>query len=257
VLAAIVWGLVQGLTEFLPISSSGHLVIVPAFLESLGMDVATPSLAVSAVLHLGTLVAVLIYFRQDVMSVLRMRRDPAGRKIALLVGIGTIPAVAGLFLEDQIESLQENVTFVGYALIGTGIILVIGQLLAGGARRLLDGRIPDAIVVGLAQAFALIPGISRSGVTITAGNGRRFQPAEAARFSFLLGIPAIAGAGLISIPDVMAAGGLDLEMLVGLLVAGVSGYLAIAILLAALRNIGLFPFAIYCFVVGGLTVAFL
>jgi undecaprenyl-diphosphatase len=257
VLAAIIWGLVQGLTEFLPISSSGHLVIVPAFLESLGMDVSTPSLAVSAVLHLGTLVAVLIYFRDDVMSVLRMRRDPAGRRIALLVGIGTIPAVAGLLVEDQIESLQENVTFVGYALIGTGVILVIGQLLARGARRLLDGRIPDAIVVGLAQALALIPGISRSGVTITAGNGRHFEPAEAARFSFLLGIPAIAGAGLISIPEVVAAGGLDLEMLVGLVVAGVSGYLAIAILLAALRNVGLFPFAIYCFVVGGLTVAFL
>lgn len=256
-LAAIVWGLVQGLTEFLPISSSGHLVIVPAFLESLGMDIATPSLAVSAVLHLGTLVAVLIYFRDDVMSVLRLRRDPAGRRIALLVGIGTIPAVAGLLVEDQIESLQENVTFVGYALIGTGIILVVGQLLAAGARRLLDGRVPDAIVVGLAQAVALIPGISRSGVTITAGNGRRFQPAEAARFSFLLGIPAIAGAGLISIPEVIEAGGLDMEMLVGLVVAGVSGYLAIAILLAALRNVGLFPFAIYCFVVGGLTVAFL
>jgi undecaprenyl-diphosphatase len=257
VLAAIVWGLVQGLTEFLPISSSGHLVIVPAFLEALGMDVATPSLAVSAVLHLGTLVAVLIYFRADVLSVLRMRRDPAGRKIALLVGIGTIPAVAGLLVADEIETFQENVTFVGYALIGTGVILVVGQLLAGGSRRLLDGRVPDAIVVGLAQVVALIPGISRSGVTITAGNGRRFQPAEAARFSFLLGIPAIAGAGLISIPEVVAAGGLDLEMLVGLVVAGVSGYLAIAILLAALRHVGLFPFAIYCFIVGGLTVVFL
>ena len=256
-LAAIVWGLVQGLTEFLPISSSGHLVIVPAFLEALGIDVATPSLAISAVLHLGTLVAVLIYFRDDVISVLRMRRDPAGRKIALLVGIGTIPAVVGLLVEDQIESFQENVTFVGYALIGTGIILVVGQLLAGGARRLLDGRVPDAVVVGLAQAVALIPGISRSGVTITAGNGRRFQPAEAARFSFLLGIPAIAGAGLISIPDVIESGGLNLEMLIGTVVAGVSGYLAIAILLAALRNIGLYPFAIYCFIVGGLTVAFL
>jgi len=257
VLAAIVWGLVQGLTEFLPISSSGHLVIVPAFLEALGMDVATPSLAVSAVLHLGTLVAVLVYFRDDVMSVLRMRRDPAGRKIALLVGIGTIPALVGLLVEDQVESFQENVTYVGYALIGTGVILVIGQLLAGGARRLLDGRIPDAVVVGLAQAFALIPGISRSGVTITAGNGRRFQPAEAARFSFLLGIPAIAGAGLISVPEVVAAGGLNMEMVVGLVVAGLSGYLAIAILLAALRNVGLYPFAIYCFIVGGLTVAFL
>ena len=95
-LAAIIWGLIQGLTEFLPVSSSGHLVIIPAFLAELGVDIETPSLAVSAVLHLGTLLAVLIYFRNDVMKVLRLRRDPEGRKIALLVAIGTIPAIIGL-----------------------------------------------------------------------------------------------------------------------------------------------------------------
>ena len=112
-------------------------------------------------------------------------------------------------------------------------------------------------MVGVAQAFALIPGISRSGTTISAGNGRKFEPTQAARFSFLLGIPAIAGAGLISLPDVFEEGGFGPELLVGMIVAAVSGYLAIALLLAALRRIGLFPFAIYCFVVGGLTVAFL
>ena len=256
-LAAIIWGLVQGLTEFLPISSSGHLVIVPAFLDAMGMDISTPSLAVSAVLHLGTLIAVLIYFRKDVMSVLRMRRDPAGRRIALLVVIGTVPAVIGLPLESRIESIQENVTYVGIALVATGLILVVGQWLARGVRELVDGRIPDAVVVGIAQAFALIPGISRSGVTISAGNGRGFAPVEAARFSFLLGIPAIAGAGLKSLPEVLSEGGFGPELLVGLAVAAVSGYAAIAILLAALRRIGLAPFAIYCFVVGGLTIVFL
>ena len=256
-LAAVIWGLVQGLTEFLPISSSGHLVVVPRFLDAIGLEMSPPTLAVSAVLHLGTMLAVLIYFRDDVMSVLQMRRRPAGRKIALLVAIGTIPAVIGLPLKDEIEGIQENVTYVGIALIATGVILVIGQRLARGMRKLIEGRVPDAIVVGIAQAIALIPGISRSGVTIAAGNGRRFEPVEAARFSFLLGIPAIAGAGLVSLPEVFAEGESGLELAVGLVVAAVSGYLAIALLLHALQRVGLLPFAIYCFIVGGLTVLIL
>ncbi|HEU4895190.1 MAG TPA: undecaprenyl-diphosphate phosphatase, partial [Acidimicrobiia bacterium] len=124
------------------------------------------------------------------------------------------------------------------------------------ARTLLDGRVPDAVVVGIAQAFALIPGISRSGITISAGNGRRFLPTEAARFSFLLGIPAIAMAGLISLPEVAANGTMDTaELIVGVVVAALSGYAAIALLLAALRRIGLAPFAIYCFMMGALVLA--
>ena len=256
-LAAVIWGLVQGLTEFLPISSSGHLVVVPRFLESMGMDISQPTLAVSAVLHLGTLIAVLIYFRADVMSVLQMRHKPEGRRIALLVAVGTIPAMVGLPLESRIESIQENVTYVGIALVTTGVILVIGQRMGRGMRQLIEGRVPDAVVVGIAQALALVPGVSRSGVTIAAGNGRGFQPVEAARFSFLLGIPAIAGAGVVSLPEVFGEGEVGLELLVGLLVAAVSGYLAISLLLRALRRVGLLPFAIYCFIVGGLTVLFL
>jgi undecaprenyl-diphosphatase len=257
VLAAVIWGLVQGLTEFLPISSSGHLVVVPRFLDSMGMDISQPTLAVSAVLHLGTLIAVLIYFRADVMSVLQMRHKPEGRRIALLVAVGTIPAMVGLPLESRIESIQENVTYVGIALVTTGVILVIGQRMGRGMRQLIEGRVPDAVVVGIAQALALVPGVSRSGVTIAAGNGRGFQPVEAARFSFLLGIPAIAGAGVVSLPEVFGEGEVGLELLVGLLVAAVSGYLAISLLLRALRRVGLLPFAIYCFIVGGLTVLFL
>lgn len=232
-------------------------MVVPEFLDAIGMDISAPTLAVSAVLHLGTLVAVLAYFRSDVWSVLRMRHQPEGRRIALLVAVGTVPALIGLPLESRVESIQENVTLVGVSLLATGVILLLGQRLARGMRTLLEGRVPDAVVVGIAQAFALIPGISRSGVTIAAGNSRRFEPTEAARFSFLLGIPAIAGAGLISLPEVFANGEFGGELLVGLLVAAVSGYLAIALLLAALRRIGLVPFALYCFVVGGLTIAFL
>lgn len=253
-LAAIIWGLVQGLTEFLPISSSGHLVIVPAFLARVGMDIAPPSLAVSAVLHLGTLLAVLAYFRADVMRVLRFRSDPEGRKIILLVAVGTVPAIIGLPLESALDDFQQTISHVGWTLMATGVILIVGQRLARGARNLAEGRVPDAIAVGVAQAFALIPGISRSGITISAGNGRGFEPTQAARFSFLLGIPAIAGAGLTQLPDLLDAGGLGVDLVVGLAVAACAGYLAIAGLLAALRATGLLPFAVYCLAVGLTTV---
>lgn len=253
-LAAIIWGLIQGLTEFLPISSSGHLVIVPAFLAELGVDIAPPDLAISAVLHLGTLLAVLVYFRDDVMKVLRMRKEPEGRKIALLVAVGTIPAAVGLPLETMLDSFQQTVSNVGWALIATGLILVVGQRLATGGRDLIDGRVPDAVVVGIAQAFALIPGISRSGITISAGNARRFIPVEAARFSFLLGIPAIAAAGISQFPELLDSGEVGLELVVGFAVAAASGYLAIAWLLAALRRVGLIPFASYCLAAGALTI---
>jgi len=257
VLAAIIWGLVQGLTEFLPISSSGHLVIVPEIMDALGYEVSPPSLAETAMLHLGTLVAVLVYFREDVKSVLRMRTEPEGRKIATLVAVGTLPVAIGLPLRSQLETLQESVTAVGIALIATGVILVIGQRLATGTRTLTEGRIPDAVIVGISQAIALIPGISRSGTTIATGNGRGFQPTEAARFSFLLGIPAIAAAGLISVPAVFDSGEFGSELVVAMVVAGISGYFAIALLLAMLKRIGLIPFAIYCFVMGSIAVALL
>jgi undecaprenyl-diphosphatase len=257
VLEAIIWGLIQGLTEFLPVSSSGHLVVVPAFLSELGIEVAPPSLAVSAVLHLGTLVAVLVYYRSDVAKVLRLRRDAEGSKIALLVAVGTIPAIIGLPFADTLDEFQQTVSNVGWTLILTGLILVVGRRMANGARRLLDGRVPDAVVVGIAQAFALIPGISRSGITISAGNGRQFDPIEAARFAFLLGIPAIAGAGLSQALELSDAGNLGPEVFVGGVIAAISGYAAIAALLAALRRVGLMPFAVYCLAVGALTVSFL
>ena len=254
VLAAIIWGLIQGLAEFLPVSSSGHLVIVPALLAEIGVDIETPSLAISAVLHLGTLIAVLAYYREDVLRVIRFRTDPEGRRILLLVGIGTIPALVGLLLPDTLDRFQQTVSNVGWALMATGLILVVGQRLAKGSRTLLEGRIPDAATVGIAQAFALIPGISRSGITIAAGNGRGFEPTEAARYSFLLGIPAIAGAGASQVPNLVGSGEFGIELVVGMAVAAVTGYMAIAILLSALRRVGLLPFAGYCLAVGLATV---
>jgi undecaprenyl-diphosphatase len=254
VLSAIVWGLVQGLTEFLPVSSSGHLRIVPEYLELAGLEVTEPTLEVSAFLHLGTLVAVLVYFRRDVLRMLNAHREPEGRRILVLVLVGTIPALVGLFLEEPLQAFQDTVTNVGWALVATGVILVIGQRLATGARVLSEATPRDALAVGVAQAFALIPGISRSGITISAGNGRRLHPLEAARYSFLLGIPAIAGGGLLQIPDLAEAGQLGTEAWVGLAVAAAAGYGSIALLLAALRRVGLLPFAGYCVGMGLTTV---
>lgn len=253
-LAAVIWGLIQGLTEFLPVSSSGHLVIIPAFLNELGFDVEPPSLAITAILHLGTLVAVLVYFREDVGRVLHFRTDPEGRKIALMVAIGTIPALIGLPLAGDINRFQASVVNVGWALMATGLILYIGQLLATGDRRLASIKIPDAVLIGISQAVALIPGISRSGTTISMGNSRKFEPAEAARFSFLLGIPAIAGGGLLELLMISDTAEFGPDLLLGMVVAGFSGYFAIAVFLKALTRIGLIPFAVYCLLVGLATV---
>ncbi len=248
--SAIIWGLVQGLTEFLPVSSSGHLVLVPAFLSRFGIETPEPSLAISAVLHVGTLVAVLLYYRSDLAKMLRFRTDPEARRLILLIVVGTIPAGIGFFVRDVVASLQKSVIGVSIALLCTAVILLIGQRLATGARRIEMGRIPDALVVGVAQAFALIPGISRSGATIAAGNGRGFEPTQAARYSFLLGIPAIAAAGLVEGLELLDVGDLGPEVLVGALVAGLSGYAAIALLLATIGRVGLVPFAVYAAIVG-------
>lgn len=245
VFESILWGLVQGLTEFLPISSSGHLVLVPAFL-----GVEQPDLATSAVLHLGTLTAVIAYYRRDLIGLTRFRQNADARRVLALLAVGTVPAVVGVFVEDRIGSIQEDPTAVAIALLVTGAILVISGLFMSGRLPLERLPLSDGLLVGIAQAIALIPGISRSGITITAGLGRGLEPSEAARFSFLLAVPAIAGAGFMQGLELLDAGGFNTELLVGLVVAAVSGYLAIAFLLRALGRFGLRPFAVYCFVVG-------
>lgn len=249
-LDAALWGLVQGLTEFLPISSSGHLVLVPAFL-----DKEAPGLATTAVLHLGTLAAVLAYFRQDVLTLLRAPGRPESRTIWKLLILGTIPAVVlGLAFESSVEDLFDSPVRVGLALIGTGVVLLGSGWIADGLRKLEQGRNLDAWTVGLAQAAALVPGISRSGMTITAAQARQFTREEAARFSFLLAIPVIAGGGALELFELAGEGGVDAELAVGVVVAAISGYLAIAGLIKVLTRYGLRPFAFYCFVVGLLAI---
>lgn len=246
---AALWGLVQGLTEFLPISSSGHLVLVPALL-----DMEPPSLAVSAVLHLGTLLAVVWYFRHDVATLLKARREPEGRRLWALLIVGSIPAgIVGLTLESAVEDFSNDPRRVAVALLATGVILLGAGFIGRRHRTLADARLPDAVAVGLAQATALIPGISRSGVTMAAGFGRHFTRTEAARFSFLLAIPVIAVSGLVEGAELVDTGGLTAEVWIGVAVAAVSGYVAIAALLALLRRAGLGGFGVYCLAFGALS----
>lgn len=246
-LDAIIWGLIQGLTEFLPVSSSGHLVLIPALLDRPGPDLAT-----NAMLHLGTLGAVLTYYRADIAAMVKFDR-PARRLITLIV-IGTVPAAAlGLMFEDRVEELISDPEKVAFILIATGVVLLAATQLRIGDGRTEDVGPLDALLVGLSQALALIPGISRSGMTISAGLARGMEQAEAARFAFLLGIPVIAGAGLLKIAEVVSRGdAIPASVWVGVVVAGLSGYAAIAVLLRLLARVGLAPFGLYCVTFGAI-----
>ncbi len=244
-LNAVFWGLIQGLTEFLPVSSSGHLVLIPAILDREGPDLAT-----TAMLHLGTLAAVLVYYRTDIAKMAKF--DRPARKLITLIAIGSIPAViGGLVFEDKVEELVHEPATVAVMLVVTGIILLATGLLRIGDRTTEGLRPLDSLLIGFAQSLALIPGISRSGMTISTGLARGMNKVEAARFAFLLGIPVIAGAGLLEMIDFIGSGeSIDPSVWIGVVVAGVSGYLAIAVLIRLLSRVGLAPFGIYCVAAG-------
>ena len=248
---SILWGLVQGLTEFLPVSSSGHLRLIPEFL---GLE--APDLATSAVLHLGTLGAVLAYYRKDVMWLMTgFRSDPKARRVATMIIVASIPAViVGLLFKDQLDKIQESTDAVGLALIVTGIILLLSGKVPRRGRSSEDLRAPDAAWIGVAQAMALLPGISRSGMAITTGVNRGLSDIEAARFAFLMAIPVIAGGGLLEAADLAGSSGIDAGVIIATVVAGVSGYWAISFLVKGLARWGLLPFAVYCFAVGALAI---
>lgn len=248
-LDAIIWGLIQGLTEFLPVSSSGHLVLIPALFDRPGPDLAT-----NAMLHLGTLGAVLLYYRSDIARMARFDR-PARRLITLIL-IGTVSAaMIGLLFEDRVEELISDPRKVAFMLIVTGVVLLATTQLRLGDKTSDDIGPLDGFMIGLAQALALIPGLSRSGMTISLGLARGMGRREAARFAFLLGIPVIAGAGLLQIVDVLRAGeSIPSSVWLGVVVAGLSGYAAIAVLLRLLARVGLAPFGLYCITIGSIAV---
>ncbi len=261
---AFVFGLVQGLTEFLPVSSSGHLVLVPWWL---GWD--DPGLAFDALLHWGTLLAVLIYFWRDwwemVMALVhKLQGQPTQGKDRLLLAIlaGTVPAaLLGFLLEDFFESLFGQPALVSVFMIITGFLLIFAERRTRTqiqAKPMEQLRVPDAIFVGMGQALAIAPGISRSGSTIAAGLVRQLDRPTAARFSFLLGTPIILGAGLLKLDDLMAMGtGTTgfMPLMVGFFTAFVTGILAIRYLLRYLQQHTLNVFAYYVWAVAILSLA--
>lgn len=253
-LEAIVWGLVQGITEFLPVSSSGHLRIIP---DLFGLE--PPDLSTSAVLHLGTLAAVVAYYRQDVAWMVgRLGKDPVARRMVIMVVVATVPAgIVGLLFASAIEIFQESAFGVGLALVATGVVLFLTRLAGRGSGKAEDLTAGDAVLIGLSQALALLPGISRSGMVITAGIMRGLSPEESGRFGFIIAIPAILGAGLREFIDLGSASTLSIELVVGTLVAGVCGYWAIKFLIDRLARRSLVPFAVYCMGIGLVTLIWL
>jgi undecaprenyl-diphosphatase len=265
-------GIVQGLTEFLPVSSSAHLLVVPWLL---GWE--SPGLAFDAALHLGTLAAVLVYFWRDLLAMAlafprAIRRpyailhsdDPAEvmPRLSLLIVVGTVPGlIAGVLSEGAIDALYHPggvapdrvIVFIAVALIALALLLLWAERAARHVRGMASLTVRDAVIIGLAQALALIPGVSRSGATITAGLFRDLSRVDAARFSFLLGVPIIAAAGAKGLLDTLTSG-LDAGQLgvfaVGLAASALAGFAAIWGLLHYLQRASTAVFIVYRIVLG-------
>lgn len=250
----VVVALVQGITEFLPISSSGHLILVPYFT---GWEDQGPIIDVAV--HVGTLFAVLGYFRRDVAAMvagcwtLLTGRWTSGGRLALQVVLASLPVmVAGYVIHEIGWEILRSMEIIAFATIGFGVLLWLADRFAPAHRSLDDLGFGDALLIGLSQALALIPGTSRSGVTMTAGRAVGLSRTEAARFSLLLSIPAILGAGAIAAVDIAQAGdaALGRDALMAAVLAFASAWLAIALMMRWLRHASFTPFVVYRLVLG-------
>jgi undecaprenyl-diphosphatase len=251
----IVLALIQGLTEFLPVSSSAHLILGSKAFgwpdQGLVFDVAT---------HLGTLIAVLIYFRHDLIEMakawlgpVRNDADRQHRAMVVYLAIASVPALLiGFLAHDLVEFYLRDLRIIAWTTIGFGLVLWLADAVGPKQRSIEEINVKSAVIIGLAQAFALIPGASRSGVTITAGRFLGFSPDAAARFSFLLSIPIIGAAGSFGVLRV-ASGDAPIEwgqFMLAVVLAAVAGWLCIAAFLALLKRVGLMPFVIYRLLLG-------
>lgn len=248
-LTAVFLGFVQGLTEFLPISSSGHLALLEHYFKVEG-----GGLSFDILLHLGSFVALMVYFRADWLTMLQAVLKPSPytrleRRLFICLVVASIPgALAGVLLKHYAETVFRQPWRIALLLGGVGLLLVLGEKLAPHRRPLTNLRLGDALLIGLSQALAVMPGVSRSGITMTTGLFLGFSREAAARFSFLLATPIIAGAGLYDLlkwfkhpPDQLSFS----VGLVGFLAALLSSYLAIRFLLRFLRRHTFYPFAAY------------
>lgn len=262
-LEAILIGIIQGATEFLPISSDGHLVLIPAI-----FGLSQPDLVLIGLVHAGTLVAILTYFARDLWAIGRAwlagiaRRAPMAdpnARLGWFMLLGSVPAgIVGLGLKDFFEQQFQSPTVAAVGLLVTAAFLIVGERLLRGTKTLDRLTAVDTLIIGSFQVLALLPGVSRSGTTIAAGLWRGLDRPTAARFSFLVGLPAIAGAGLLSILDIFSAQGTlpNGHYLAAFIAAAVVGYVCIAFLLSWVKRHSLYPFAVYCAVVGMLYLLF-
>ena len=271
VLSSIFLGLIQGVAEFLPISSSGHLSLFQHFF---GLVSSEESLFFDVLLHLGTLIAIFVYYWKDIVALCKqfvqlvrclfskqkrkaMKQLPPDGRLILMILVATLPLFVVLPIKDKVESLYGNTIFVGAALVVTGCVLFFSDRMSRGKKGPKSVTMLDALLVGVGQAVAVVPGLSRSGATISAGMMRGFHRRFAVRFSFLLSIPAVLGANILSIGEAVRQG-IDVSQLpayiVGTLVAAVSGFFAIR-LVNMLADKGKFgSFAYYCWGIGAAAV---
>ncbi len=258
---ALVLGLIQGLTEFLPISSSAHLALAPWFF---GWQ--DPGLAFDVALHFGTLLAVLWFFRKEwaqliaaVISIARKRRvETVEEKRVIFLILATIPgAIGGLLLEEKAETVFRAQALTATALILMGVILWAADRFSRMTRDLTTMRWLDALLIGIAQVVALVPGVSRSGSTITAGRVLGFNRESAAVFSFLMSMPITAAAIVLKGPEVLRESGMSVPLIIGVVSAALSSWLAIAVLLRYVARHSYGIFALYRVVLGVVVLALL
>ncbi|MFZ5448626.1 MAG: undecaprenyl-diphosphatase UppP [Thermodesulfobacteriota bacterium] len=258
-LIALLLGVVQGVTEFLPISSSGHLALLEHYLH-----VEAGGLSFDILLHVGTLFALVAYFYQDWLNMARAFISPSRynrpeRKMLFFLIVATIPgALAGLFLEKQAETIFRAPFRIAILLGSVGLLLILAEILARHVRRLDQLTLKDAILIGLSQALAIMPGVSRSGITMTTGLFLGLNRRSAAHFSFLMSTPIIFGAGLHHIPNWLhePAGTLPLlPAVLGFLASVISSYLTIKYLLRFLQRHTFIPFAVYRFLLAAVILA--
>ena len=267
ILSAIILGAVQGISEFLPISSSGHLVLVPALL---GIET---GLAFDTILHIGTLVAIFTFFWKDIINLIKgfilsiidltegvdifkreLHRVPE-KRFAWLIIVGTIPTgIMGILLKDAIETIFRGTLFVGIFLLVTAAVLYYSERHSSGQITQKDMAFKQALIVGICQGLAVFPGISRSGSTIASGLCLGLNREYAARYSFLLSIPAVIGAGLIQIKDIATLDASVSVLLAGFISSVIFGYLSIKLLMKMIKGWSLDIFAYYCTIIGIITI---
>ena len=244
ILDVIILGVLQGFTEFLPVSSSGHLVLGQYFL-----NVKSPGNTLEILFHLGTLGSVIFVFFPEIISIIITIKKKSTQKLLIHIFLATMPAVViGFMLRNKIEVLFESVNSVGFALLFTGLVLILSSTFKNKNSK---HSISSSIVIGFGQALAIIPGISRSGMTITISLLFGFSPKESAKFSFLLSIPVIAGAGLLGIQDIQYSETFSVDIIIAAILSSfVVGIIALRILLKILELGKFYTFGIYCICLG-------